>query len=111
MRQTTMFTLLVAAIMSVALFFLKYEVTNLEEELETLNRAIDANHETMHVLRAEWSHLNEIGRVRSLSLRHLELGPTNPLRIVTIDELPPAVEAEAHIAPPVPPSVPKRTAR
>lgn len=110
MRQTTIFTLFVAAVMSVALFFLKYEVTNLEEELDTLNRAIDSNHEAMHVLRAEWSHLNDIERVRVLSHRYLELGPTSPLRIVTIDDLPPAPEAAAEAAPPRP-QAPAKSAR
>ena len=110
MRQTTIFTLLVAAVMSVALFFLKYEVTHLEEELDALNRAIDANHEAMHVLRAEWGHLTEIERVRALAQRHLDLGPTHPLRIVTIDELPTAVEPEpkALVAAPAPQKRPVR---
>ena len=104
MRQTTIFTLLVAAVMAVSLFFLKYEVTNLEQQLESLNKSIVADHEAIHVLKAEWSHVNEIGRVRELSHRYLDLGPTNPLRIVTIDELPAAVEAQqALVAAPTPP--------
>jgi len=103
MRQTTIFTLLVAAVMSVALFFLKYEVTHLEEELDKLNRTIDQNQEAMHVLRAEWSYLTDIERVRALSHRYLDLGPTNPIRIVTIDDLPPANDTSSSlVAAPVP---------
>jgi cell division protein FtsL len=102
MRQTTIFTLLVAAVMSVALFFLKYEVTHLEEELDRLNRSIDQHQEAMHVLRAEWGHLTEIERVRALSHRYLDLGPTNPIRIVTIDELPAAAETSSFVSAPVP---------
>ena len=60
MRQTTILTLLLAAIMSVALFYLKYEGTDLEQELDVLNRAIVTDQEGIHVLKAEWSH-----RVRS----------------------------------------------
>ena len=111
MRRTTIFTLLIAVMMSIALFFLKYEVTHLEEELDHLNKAIDSNHEVMHVLRAEWSHLNDIERVRSLSHRYLELGPTSPLRIVTVDQLPPALEAAAQAAPAQPQPPLKRLAR
>ena len=113
MHRTTILTLLIAAVMSVALFFLKYEVTHLEEELERLNKAIDGDHEVMHVLRAEWSHLNDLERVRSLSHRYLELGPTSPLRIVTVDQLPPALEAAAQSAPgqPALQTQPKRPAR
>ena len=103
MRQTTIFTLLIAAVMAVSLFFLKYEVTNLEQQLEGLNKSIVADHEAIHVLKAEWSHVNEIGRVRELSQRYLELGPTSPARIVTIDELPDAVEAaQAQVVTPSP---------
>src|SRR4051812_29406728 len=99
MRRTTIVTLLVAAVMSVALFFLKYEVTGLEDQLDSLNRSIDQNRETMHVLQAEWGHLNEIERVRSLSHRYLDLGPTPASRLVTLEQLP----AEGVIAaPPAP---------
>ena len=71
MRQATIITLLVAAMMSVALFFLKYEVNGLESELNALNRAIVADRELIHVLEAEWSHLNEPARLRGLAQRHL----------------------------------------
>ena len=98
MRQTTAFTLFIAAVMAVSLFFLKYEVTNLEQELESLNRKIVADHEAIHVLKAEWSHLNEIERVRELSQRYLDLAPTSPARIVTLDELPIAIEPQVQAA-------------
>jgi hypothetical protein len=99
MRRTTIVTLLLAAVMSVALFFLKYEVTGLEDQLDGLNHSIDQDRETMHVLQAEWGHLNEIERVRALSHRYLDLGPTPPSRLVTLDQLP----AEGVVpAPPVP---------
>lgn len=99
MRQTTIFTLLVAAVMAVSMFFLKYEVTNLEQELEGLNRNIVSDHAAIHVLKAEWSHLNEIERVRSLSQRYLDLAPTSPARIVTLDELPLANEPQVSLQP------------
>jgi hypothetical protein len=94
MRQITAFTLFVAAIMAVSLFFLKYEVTNLESELEGLNKKIVADHEAIHVLKAEWGHLNDVERVRELSARFLDLAPTSGARIVTLDELPTAVEPQ-----------------
>jgi hypothetical protein len=102
MRQTTAFTLFVAAVMAVSLFFLKYEVTNLEQELEGLNKKIVADHEAIHVLNAEWSHLNEIERVRSLTQRYLDLAPTSPARIITLVELPVAVgpQVQASVPPP-----------
>jgi len=102
MRQITAFTLFVAAVMAVSLFFLKYEVTNLESELEGLNKKIVADHEAIHVLKAEWSHLNEIERVRSLSARFLDLAPTSGARIVTLDELPVTNEPQVQAQGPAP---------
>ena len=81
MRQATIITLLVAAMMSVALFFLKYEVNGLESQLGELNRAIVSDRESIHVLQAEWSHLNDIQRLKALAERHLNLSPTDPAQL------------------------------
>jgi len=75
-----------AAVMSVALFFLKYEVTNLELELDNLNDAIVSDREAIHVLKAEWSHLNNIERLEVLSGRYLKLQPTDPGRLRSMDD-------------------------
>ncbi|MBT3990264.1 MAG: hypothetical protein HON14_19760 [Rhodospirillaceae bacterium] len=87
MRQTTILTLLLAAIMSVALFYLKYEVTDLEQELDTLNRAIVTDQEGIHVLKAEWSHLNDVARIKDLASRYLEMKPTDPLQIKSPEDI------------------------
>ena len=105
MRQATILTLLVAAMMSVALFFLKYEVNGLESELNALNRAIVADRELIHVLEAEWSHLNNSGRLKALAERHLNLRPTEPAQLRSAGEL-----LSGEGARPVPPSA-KRQAR
>ena len=81
MRQATIITLLVAAMMSVALFFLKYEVNGLESELGELNRGIVSDRESIHVLQAEWSHLNDIQRLKALAERHLNLSPMDPAQL------------------------------
>lgn len=87
MRQTTILTLLLAAVMSVALFYLKYEVTDLEQELDVLNRAIVTDQEGIHVLKAEWSHLNDVARIKNLALRYLEMKPTKLTQIKSAEEM------------------------
>lgn len=87
MRQTTILTILVAAVMSVGLFYLKYEVTNLESELDVLNRSIIDEREAIHVLKAEWSHLNDVDRLKDLAKRYLEMQPTDPTQIKKATEL------------------------
>ena len=88
MRQTTIFTLLLAAIMSVALFYLKYEVTDLEQELDILNEAIVTDQEAIHVLNAEWSHLNDVARIKDLAKRYLKMIPTEPDQIRSDSDFP-----------------------
>ena len=102
MRQATIVTLLVAAMMSVALFFLKYEVNGLESELNALNRSNVADRELIHVLEAEWSHLNNSGRLKALAERHLSLRPTDPAQLRSAGELLPGED-------PVPEPVPAKS--
>jgi cell division protein FtsL len=87
MRQTTIFTLLLASIMSVALFYLKYEVTDLEQHLNNLNKAIVTDQKSIHVLNAEWSHLNDISRIKDLAERYLKMNPTKPNQIKSAKDL------------------------
>ena len=87
MRQTTILTIFVAAFMSVALFYLKYEVANLEDRILNLSSSIVNHEEGIHVLNAEWSHLNNVSRIKDLASRYLHMYPTNPDRIKSIDDL------------------------
>ncbi len=82
MRQTTLLFLLVAGILSVALFAIKYQVQDLEEELVRLNRAIIAERQSIHVLQAEWSHFNNPERLADLARRYLGMKPMDPARMV-----------------------------
>ncbi|MFP6760302.1 MAG: hypothetical protein VB856_01230, partial [Rhodospirillales bacterium] len=42
---------------------------------------IVAEREAVHVLKAEWSHFNDVGRLKGLSMRYLELRPTEPKQL------------------------------
>ncbi len=103
MRQTTIFTILVAAVMSVALFYLKYEVTYLEGELDALNQSIVDDRESIHVLKAEWSHLNDVDRLKDLAQRYLDMQPTDPeqmKRVVDLTEVKIIADPDAEGGPP-----------
>ncbi|HJO71807.1 MAG: hypothetical protein QF450_11855 [Rhodospirillales bacterium] len=89
MRPATIVSLLLAGVLSLALFALKYQVQDLEDELVELNRTIFADEEAIHVLKAEWSHLNDPRRLRSLARRHLGMKPVTPNQLATIADLPP----------------------
>ena len=88
MRRGILGTILwacVAACIGVGLFFVKHEVKDQERRLNALNTEIQRNQETIHVLRAEWSYLNDPARLRALSEKHLGMHPVMPNQVATLD--------------------------
>ncbi len=101
-----------AAAIGVGLFFIKHEVKEQEARLAELNREIQRNQEAIHVLKAEWSYLNDPARLRQLSEKYLGMKPMAPAQVATLDTLPrddgPAYAAEpAPAAPKAPVAVAK----
>lgn len=93
--RSTILTLLVAIGLGFGLFRLTYEVQTLEGELSHVNRAVAAEREAIHVLRAEWSYLNEPTRLEALTKKHLSLRATQDGRIRTVAEIPSRPDATA----------------
>jgi cell division protein FtsL len=87
MRQTTMLFILIAGALSLALFSVKYQVQDLEEELANLNHSIKAERQAIRVLKAEWSHLNNPERLRGLAKRHLGLDAVMPAQMQTFKSI------------------------
>lgn len=95
MGRTTLLFLLLAGALSVALFSVKYQFQDLEQELVELNRSIIAERQSVHVLKAEWSHLNNPERLGLLAERLLGMKQVDAaamIGFVDIDrlDLPPA---------------------
>lgn len=97
-RRSTILTLLVAIGLGFGLFRLTYEVQTLEGELAHVNRAVAAEREAIHVLRAEWSYLNEPTRLEALTKKHLSLRTTQDSRIRTVAEIPARPDTPAAVA-------------
>jgi hypothetical protein len=93
-RPGNIFWVGLAFTLGYGLYHLKHEVKALEDELFRLNRQILAEQQAIHVLRAEWSYINQPQRLQSLTQRHLDLQPTKPAQIGTLAALP-ARPAEA----------------
>ena len=93
-RPGNVFWIGLAFTLGYGLYHLKHEVKALEDELFRLNRQILAEQQAIHVLRAEWSYINQPQRLQSLTQRHLDLQPTRPAQIGTLAALP-ARPAEA----------------
>lgn len=91
-RHTTVLAIILAAALSVVLFGVKYQVQDLEGELTRIEREILGEERAIHVLRAEWSHLNAPERLRQLAARHLDLSPVTAHQLVNFEDLPDKLE-------------------
>jgi hypothetical protein len=87
-RLATVLWLVVVAFVGFGMFKVKYEVMDLEDELARANRAIVADQDAIHVLRAEWAFLAQPSRLAELSRRHLDLVPLGTTQLGQIDAIP-----------------------
>lgn len=94
-KRTTFLALMLAAVMSLGLFMISYQVQDLEDQLDALNRDISRDSRAVHVLQAEWAHLNDPQRLRMLSERYLGLEPIATKQLGKVEDIPwrPLVEA------------------
>jgi hypothetical protein len=104
-RPSTLLWVGLAGAVGFGLFQLKHEVQALEDEMFRLNRAVIAEQQAIHVLKAEWSYINQPQRLQSLAARHLDLQPMKPAQLGTLADLPvrgaePVMPATAPAKPP-----------
>ena len=88
MKLSTLLWLLMAVAAGAGLFLMKYEMRALEERFAGLNRDILKNQGALHVLRAEWSFLNQPARLEKLGRRMLRLEPLRADQAGRISDIP-----------------------
>lgn len=76
------------ALVGAGMFTLKYEVKKLETELVEINQEIKTDSQSIHVLKAEWSHLNNPARIRRLTQKHIAMKPIRAEQIINYSDLP-----------------------
>ena len=69
-------------------FVLKNQVHDLELELSKINLNIQKDVKTIHVLKAEWSHLNNPSRLKKLAAEHVSLNKMRAEQIINYSALP-----------------------
>jgi cell division protein FtsL len=77
----------VVMLMGFGLFHLKYHVVQLEQKLTFVQRKIAQKKEAIHVLKAEWSHLNEPSRLQKLVQKHLDMTPITAFQLISSADL------------------------
>jgi len=104
LRLSTWLWLGLVAIVGCATYQIKFQVTQLEDELVHVNHAIDADRDQLRVLNTEWSYLNQPGRLDQLRKRYLTLDTVKRDKIGTIDAIPfrAGGEGDAPLAGPAP---------
>ncbi len=78
------------------MFVMKNKVQTLEKELAQINRNIQDDVKTIHVLNAEWSHLNNPSRLRQLASKHISLNPVQAEQIINYSALPFDYESDGN---------------
>ena len=102
MRPTTLILFVLSVVAGGVLFGIAFEVSTLEERLIVVNQQITDDREAIHVLRAEWSYLNQPERLEELSQRYLELRPLEGGQIANVAALPARQSRDPKPADPVP---------
>ncbi len=84
-RLTIALTAFLALVLSVGVFRITYQVDEMEKELRALNKEILDEQETIHILKAEWSHLNDPARLEELAKKYLGLEEMRGGQLVNMD--------------------------
>jgi len=88
MRAATFLWALLATIAGAGLFLLKYQVQAEERHLREVRKDIVGTEQSIHVLKAEWSYLNDPLRLREQAERHLAMHPMRANQMVTVESVP-----------------------
>ena len=113
-RLASLFWLALVAVTGFATFKVKYAVQDIEDELNKVRRHTVAEQQEIHILRAEWTSLNQPERLADLNRRLLSLAALAPKQLQRkIEDIPlrPVPEpAEPLIAAAPEPTVPQPAA-
>jgi hypothetical protein len=92
-RLGTVVWLTLVALVGFGMFEVKYTVMDLEDELARTNKSIDADVDAIHVLKAEWSYLDQPSRLAELSRHFLDLAPLSTAQLGQVEAIPMRPEA------------------
>jgi hypothetical protein len=79
---------MMSVVLAVVLYTVKYDAQVEIRRIKVLKVEIRKEAETINILRAEWSYLNQPERLKRLAERYTKLMPLNANQIVTVNNLP-----------------------
>lgn len=95
------FFLFCALLMCALMFTMKYKVLDKEGTLTQLHREIVQNQRAIHVLKAEWAHLNDPERLRRLIDKQTTLSVVKSGQIIRLEDIPLRVAQPPAHKPPI----------
>jgi cell division protein FtsL len=114
MRKSTLFLLGFACLSAIMLYYTSQKVHDEREKLTALEAQIDKEQESMRVLSAEWSYLNQPDRLEKLARQHLHLEPLKGRQFAKLKDIPlpppPVIEEDIAETPVVDDVAAKKTA-
>lgn len=84
MQRSTVLFFLLALGVGFILFKVKYEVVEIEQKLALTQQQIEREKENIHILKAEWSHLNEPQRLKKLAEKYLDIVPMKTEQVAAV---------------------------
>ena len=93
-RAVTIIGLIMTILIGTGTYWVSHQVERLEKRYADIQSDILAEQESIHVLQAEWSYLNNPERIERLSRQYLSLAQIDVLQMASIDDLP--EDADLH---------------
>lgn len=78
------------AFAALGLYLVKYWVQDVQQDVSTVELALNKEKESLHLLNAEWAYLNRPERLKALSEKYLNLTPLKSTQFISFNALPEA---------------------
>lgn len=88
MRKSTLIFTFIALILGIINYTVKQRVMSFEHSLIYVQSDIRKTEESLQLLGAEWSYLNEPGRLQLLVEAHLGAAPLKGTQLVSYEQIP-----------------------
>jgi cell division protein FtsL len=99
---------LALVVLAYVIYQVKYDTRAFDVDIAALSKDIEAERDSVAVLRAEWSLLNRPERIERLAEKYLDLAPPKPRQMLALETASPGdlERASAELSAPTPPAIP-----
>ncbi len=87
MFRINVFLLALCIFLGLGVFHIKYEVVAVKTKFSTTSKAIEKAQENIHILKAEWTHLNHPDRIERLARKYINFDTLTPQQVISFSDL------------------------